>query len=395
MAVALARPYARRPLSWSRLAILSLLAATIAAALPASAGAARVVPSRFYGVNWDREIERLGSDGLRDAENARMATSGVESVRVAFEWGFAQERKNAPYDFTRTDRVVSNAAAHGIDVLPIVTLAPTWARRFKDHAHSPPKHLRDYGLYIRALVQRYGRTGTFWDENPLLPRNPIRKWQIWNEPHLVWQFPLPPGDDYAQPYGDMLRMANLAIKPLDPGAKVVLGGLTNRSWEVLEHLYEKGGIKDAFDVAAIHPYTTTPKGVVELVKRFRKVMRRHGDASKPIWVTELGLPASKGRAKPDNELETTDRGMASFLRHSYRLLVKNLGSSARVARVYWYNWASDYCCDQFRFVGLLRYRADRVEPKPALAEYRRSARLHEGCVKDERARCVETAAAPR
>ena len=380
---------------WSSLAILTILAATFAAALPASAGAARVVPPLFYGVNWDREIERLGSDGLRASENARMATSGVESVRVAFEWGFAQERKNAPYDFTRTDRVVSNAAAHGIDVLPIVTLAPPWARRFKDHAHSPPKHVRDYALYVRALVQRYGRTGTFWDENPSLPRSPIRKWQVWNEPHLPWQFPLPPGDDYAQPYGDLLAGANLAIKPLDPGAKVVLGGLTNRSWEVLEHLYRKGGIKYGFDVAAIHPYTTSPEGVVKLVQRFRKVMRRHGDAGKPIWVTELGLPASKNRVKPDNDLETTDGGMASFLRSSYRLLVKNLGSTGRVGRVYWYNWASDYCCDQFRFAGLLRYDADKVAPMPALAEYRRSARLHQGCRKDERARCVGTPAGER
>jgi hypothetical protein len=177
----------------------------------------------------------------------------------------------------------------------------------------------------------------------------------------------------------------------------VLGGVTNESWKYLQHMYDRGKVKGAFDVAALHPYTSKPDGVITLVKRFRIVMRRNGDGAKPLWITELGLPASKGRIKDDNKLQTTDAGMASYLYRAFKLLVKNQRSSlANVQRVYWYTWASTYCCEQFRFSGLLKYDGKQtVTPMPALDQYVRSARRDEGCVKDEQAQCAPPPASPR
>ena len=377
----------------TRLAILLAVAVALLAALPAGAAAQRAVPPLFYGANWEGEIEMNAPDSLRDAEHARMATSGVESVRVPFEWMRAQPRKGLPFDFTRTDRVVRHAAAHGLDVLPVVILAPRWARQHRDFAHSPPKAPSDYARYLRALIDRYGPGGAFWVMNPALPPRPITAWQIWNEPHLQYQWSIPNGRDYAPGYGKLLRTAYRAIKAEDPLATVVLGGISNFSWQYLDHLYRKGRIKGAFDVAAMHPYTSKPSGVVTLTKRFRIVMRRHGDPKLPIWITELGLPASKGRIKSRSKLQTTDAGMADFLARAYELLVENQSSSlAGVRRAYWFNWASVYCCEQFRFTGLLQYdNRETATPKPALEQYRRSALRDEGCQKDAQARCVEPA----
>lgn len=374
----------------NRLAALLALAAALLVAMPGTAAAQRAVPPLFYGVNYDAEIEMMAPDTVRDAEHARMARSGVESKRVAFEWLRAQKRKDGPFDHTKTDRTVRDAVNHGLDVLPVVILAPRWARQYKHVAHSPPTNFIDYTRYLRALIARYGENGSFWLENPLVPKRPIRQWQIWNEPHLQYQWSIPTGDDYAPGYGKLLRASYKAIKAEDPGATVVLGGISNESWKYLDHMYKKGHIKGAFDVAALHPYTSKADGILTLAKRFRIVLRRNGDAKVPTWITELGLPASKGKIKSKNKLQTTDQGMADYLWRAYKLLVKNQSSSlAAVQRVYWYTWASNYCCEQFRFTGLVKYDGkETVSPMPALEQYTRSAQVYQGCQKDEQAQCV-------
>ncbi|HEX8052686.1 MAG TPA: glycosyl hydrolase [Thermoleophilaceae bacterium] len=384
----------------TRSALLAVAAACLAlAALPATAGAQkRLVPPLFFGANWDGELEFNSPESVREAETARMARSGVESVRVPFEWVRAQPQQGMPIDHTITDRFVRHAAAHNIDIVPIVILAPKWARQYENVTHSPPKGTGGYTGYLRSLIARYGPNGTFWTENPLLAKHPIRNWQIWNEPHLQFQWSIPTGDDYAPGYGKLLRASYKVVKAADPGARVVLGGISNESWKYLRHMYEKGRIKGAFDVAALHPYTSKADGIVTLTKRFRIVLRDNGDAKRPLWITEVGLPASKGRINSKNKLQTTDEGMADYLVRAYQVIVKNRSSSlAKVARVYWYNWASVYCCEQFRFTGLLQYdNKETVTPKPAFEQYVRMAQRYEGCAKDDQARCVEPpAATPR
>jgi hypothetical protein len=166
------------------------------------------------------------------------------------------------------------------------------------------------------------------------------------------------------------------VKTTDRRAKVVLGGLANESWKFLGQLY-RHGIHGYFDVAALHPYTTKPEGVVRLVGRFRAVMKAHRDGRKPIWLTELGLPAARGRVQSDNPLQTTARGMARFLSASYEAVRK------RVPRAYWYTWASEYTGDIFRFAGLLRFAGGTGQPaaQPAYRAYVRTARRMQGCSK--------------
>jgi hypothetical protein len=131
--------------------------------------------------------------------------------------------------------------------------------------------------------------------------------------------------------------------------------------------------------------------VIALARRFRTVMRRNGDSKKPLWITELGLPASKGKEKSKNVLQTTDEGMADFLTTSMEKLVAFQSSpNVRVSRVYWYTWASVYCCgDIFRYTGLRIYdpRDQTLRDKPAMSAYVESARRHQGCVKNSSGAC--------
>lgn len=371
-----------------RRALLAALAALLV--VPCAAGAAgRSIPSNFYGADWDGKVTKGITLEKRDEVFGQMAANGVESVRVNFEWAHAQGKKNAAYDWRITDALVQQANAHGLDVMPVVILAPEWARRDPQTSFSPPKDPNQYADFLTALIDRYGPDGSYWLLHPELQARPIRNWQIWNEPHLPFQWTVPKKEDYAHSYGRLLRVSYRAIKKADPGANVILAGLANFSWRYLGHLYKKGHIKGYYDLAAIHPYTSKPNGVIKLIQRFRQVMRDNHDSLKPVWVTELGLPASKGKVKTKKKqkaspLQTTDNGMASFLTGTYKALVERyLSVQSSTARVYWYDWASTYKGKNiFDYTGLYKWNGHAVfGEKPALRAYRASAQKYEGCVK--------------
>ena len=373
---------------FAKLAAAFVVLVAVLAAAPAQGDAAkRKVPRGFVGTTLDGPL-RSASQALQSRQYPKMAASGVETLRVAFHWSQAQPEKDGPIDLSHTDRIVEQAAARGIRVFPHIIVAPLWNRwDLSEEPLAPPSDPEALRPYMKALIERYGPNGTLWLEHPELPRLPISHWQFWNEPQLPYQWTIPDNVDWADSYAWELKSFSLGVRENDPTAKVVLGGLTNASWEALDKLYGEG-IKDDFDIAAVHPYTQKPAGVVEIVRRFRAVMRRHGDAGKEVFVTELGLPASRGRTRSKNKLQTTDRGMASFLSEAYRALVKARGrQSTRVSRVYWYTWASSYSGDIFSYTGLFRYRAGKLKARRAYRAFVTTAAALNGCRKTTAGRC--------
>ena len=328
-------------------------------------------------MNWDMEISRVAEPKTQDAAWAQMAQTGVRSQRASFYWSVAKPDQNLPFDFTATDSLVTLAASHGIRLLPVVTQAPRWARQ-SDASNAPPSKDGAYAKYLRALIGRYGPQGDFWTLNPTLPKKPIREWQIWNEASANYQWTIPSGQDWALGYAKLLKASYAAIKDADPGARVVLGGLPNKSWTDLGHLYKVGHIHGYFDIAAVHPYTAAKHGPLTIVEKFREVLKSHGDGKAPIVVTESGLPASKGRSNDPSGFQTTDQGMADFLKQTYSDFAKNqTWKQLGVKRIYWYTWASSYKDWIFNYTGLLRYRReqhkDLLVAKPALGMYRQLA----------------------
>src|SRR4051794_40724430 len=304
-----------------RIAVLVAAVAVAVAAAPAENAATRA-PARFYGVVYDRGIADA-SPAIQDKQFRKMHATGVRTVRRVFSWASAQPDQSQPPSFADTDALVARAARNDIEILPIVMYAPVWARENADDPASPPRNDDDYVAFLNALVARYGPNGSFWPEHAGLPKRPLRIWQIWNEPQLPYQW----GDNenWQTSYGKLLNAAYPALKKADPGSRVVLAGATNFAWDALESLYDKGNIKGKFDIAALHPYTGSAGRVVKAANLFRAVLKKHGDGRKPVWITELAWPASKGRVKAPNglaALPTTDRGMATRLSQAYKLLRK-------------------------------------------------------------------------
>ena len=364
------------------LAVLAALAVVLAVA-PAAASA-RTVPQGFFGVMYDHGIEGA-SDEAQDTAWDQMASSGVETVRTVFDWSAAQPRgKGTEFDFSRTDGVVRRAALRNLDVLPVVMYSPKWARAYRNRFTSPPKNRSDYVTYLAALIGRYGPSGTFWTDHPELPVHPVREWQIWNEPHLpaYWDAPEKGPYGYARSYPRMLRASHNVLKSLDPGGKIVMAGITQRAWEEIEVLYQHG-IKPYFDVAALQIFPQTVKRAVKATKFFHDAMKRRRDGRKPIYLTEITWPASKGRTKGIKyQRQETPRGMATKLSQMYRAMIVRR-RALRVGKVFWYTWSSPYGRGGsiFDYAGLQRYANGGFTAQPALGAYQRSARRYQGCVK--------------
>ena len=251
-----------RPLLVLALALVALMAAA------PSADARRKVPHGFFGTMWGGSVANA-PDEVQEEQWALMARTGVESVRTVFSWSDAQSTPDAPPNFERTDRVVRLAAARGMQLLPVVIETPPWARAF-DHPASPPRSNADLAAYLTALVGRYGPNGSFWTEYPVLPKRPIRTWQLYNEPHLPY-WHAERGSPYAWPRGyvALLKAGRRALRSADRRAKVVLAGLTNDSWNHLLRLYRRGARRH-FDIAAIQTYSGSPRRAMRAIFLFRR-----------------------------------------------------------------------------------------------------------------------------
>jgi polysaccharide biosynthesis protein PslG len=373
---------------------------TILAALAVSAGAgcgaaAAKVPQGFVGMAADGPL--FDSQVNLTHQLNKMVGSGVERLRVSFNWADAQPYKSwsdvpasqrsrftnvggVPTDFGGTDEIMTAAAAHRLAVLPVVLFAPRWDGSPKGN-HVQPVHDRPYGRYLTALVKRYGPSGTFWAANPSLPFWPIRSWQIWNEPELTFYWDT---GNFAPSYVALLRVAHDAVKKADPSAKVVLGSLTNYAWKDLQSIYMVHGARGLFDAVGSNPYTSKPTGVIRILTNVRRAMDDHGDRAKPLIATEVGWPSALGKTKQNFGFNTTEQGQAKNLSQLLPLLASNrqrLGLSS----FYYYTWLST---DQrgavsWAFSGLLRFDSSTgvVSAKPAFKAFRRTALKLEGCRK--------------
>jgi hypothetical protein len=348
------------------------LALLVGLVLPTAAGAAAKVPFGFFGLTIDGPLFREDVD--QDGEFLDMTKVGAEAVSVEVNWNVIQPQADVPPDFTRIDRVVRNAARRGMKIMATPLYAPAWAGVDSTSAASPPDP-GAYAGFLRQLILRFGPGGSFWTENPNLKPSPIRDWQIWNEPPSEGFWSLQP---FQKRYVELLRYARFAIKGTDPGARVVLAGLTWRSWGDLGKIYAAGG-KGLFDVVSLHPYTERPANVKYIVKLVRRKMARNGDGRMPVLITELSWPSAKGKTEDNYGYEVTPRGQAARLKAVLPMLAE-ARKRLRIERVYWHSWLSkDQGPFTFDYGGLRRIRGTTITDKPALAAYRKGVLALEGC----------------
>lgn len=311
-------------MSLRRRAALALAALSAAAALAACGGGSddgagttgggqgdggAELNDPFYGVI---SAEPLPGDSALD----RLGEGGAGTLRVNVAWAYVQAGPREPYDWSHYDGVVAGAARNGIQVLATIYGSPAWV---EPRPENPPlgDALPGFEDFVRAAVQRYGTKGTFWAVHPELEKIPITEWQLWNEPNssLFWK-PAPDPSGYVE----LLRGFHAAVEDADASAHVLLGGFfpTPRNDPTMESFLTaiyQAGADPLFDGAGLHPYAATPEDSLRRASDLRRLMRRFGDAKKPIWITEVGW-ASAGAP---SGLTVDPERQAAYLRRTFEL----------------------------------------------------------------------------
>jgi polysaccharide biosynthesis protein PslG len=337
----------------------------------------------------------IARPSLAGREIAAMAAAGVTTLRVPVYWDVAQPypspadvpaarreefptRGGRPTSFAGFDPIVAAAARERVALLPVVLGAPRWAARHPGRVGSPPAGTRPYAAFLGALIDRYGPRGSFWREHRRVPARPVRDWQIWNEPnHLAYWSDQP----YARRYVQLARAARAAVKGADPGARVVMAGFPDRSWDELAAIY-RAGAKGVFDVAATHPYTFEPANVLRIVRLDRRALRRSGDPDRPLWLTEVTWSSGRRPGRRPFPFETTPTDQAARLARALPLLVRERRALG-VERIYWESWSSTDrdTGNPFDYSGLRVIGPDgRAVDKPAFGAFRRFAVGLEKCL---------------
>jgi hypothetical protein len=337
---------------------LALLALVLLALASPTAAQGALAPRNFIGISPQGPLEK--------ADFELMERTELDSVRLPMSWSVIQpeiSRVIEP-DWSGFDRLVRLAAEREIRVFPFLWGSPEWAAA---HSSSEPVETAwqraGWSKFLRDAVGRYGPDGDFWEENPALEFQPIRRWEIWNEQNIVTFAHRPSPERFAK----LIRISGRVLHRADPGSKVIVGGLFGRplqippnvaSGDFLSRLYRARRIKPFFDGIGLHPYVADAGAMRAQIANLRRIMRLHGDAATPLYVTELGWGSDDFESRWERGLF----GQARELDRAFTMLTRQRGRW-RIGGVWWFTWTDeDGACQFCDSAGLL---TKAREAKPA------------------------------
>lgn len=257
-----------------------------------------------YGINvfLQQEVEVAKIE----AQLQMISDAGFGWIRQQFEWAeievdgrgrFTDSRNDVDGDgqidtidaWAKYDRIVDLTEQYGLQIQARLDNPPAWS-----HANpavgsfAPPDDLQDFVNYAAAVAERY--------------KGRIRFYQVWNEPNIYPEW----GEQPVNPegYTDLLCRTYAALKAVDPEIVVIsaslaptisLTGRDLNDFIFLERMYNAGA-GNCFDVMSVQGYGLN-SGPTDRRMRpttinvarnlyIRDLMVAHGDAHKPIWISE-------------------------------------------------------------------------------------------------------------
>jgi hypothetical protein len=232
------------------------------------------------------------------------------------------------YDWTELDQFVSALAQHDLRWYATISPGAGWAGSGRA---SPPddQHIPDYAAFGAALAKRYGDGGSFSQAHPELPYEPVRDFEIWNEPDLA-RFWVDDPSTAPERYGRMVAAAIPAIHAVDPSARIDAGALAPRgaaAW-LGEMVQSNPGLRGEISTVSFHPYGLTAQRSLDRIVTLRHAIDRWLGRDVGIVISEDGITMPPGsRFTTDDRadlwrrlalrLPRTDCKVEGFLPHSW------------------------------------------------------------------------------
>jgi hypothetical protein len=335
------------------------------------AGSAAVAGATQVGVN----VAATSGDFFRSPKViAALRETKPAWVRVFLGWNGLEPAQG------RYNTAEIAAYANFFDRLPAgtridvdVSGSPAWANGGSTSISTPPVNDADYAGFVNYLVNAFhGR---------------VTAWEIWNEEdNSGWW------TGSAAQYAALLRAAYPAVKSADPNATVIVGGLTGNDGAYLDQLYAAGA-KGLFDAVGVHtdtacnitsPYVFEYNPGTRTINQYfflgfmsiHAVMIAAGDASKPIYMTELGWSSTTAECETGHwagqkAAGVSEQTQAGYLREAYHCLAQPQYSYVKAAM--WFELfdggTSTNPLDNFGLLG------HDYSPKPAFSAFEQES-LH-------------------
>jgi len=352
--------------------ILILTLSVLSLSFASSSSSAVTSP---FGIHAGLTIRFRDHYGTRADATQLLADMSAAWTREEFAWEAIEPnphlmprqyrwRADGYFDY---DEALELAAAHEIQVLGLLSYGPRTnvnTGAVYNAQGLPPDLIPDaapisawlpaWRDYVRAVVTRYG--------------DYIDYWEIQNEPNSVgfWRkVDLTAASPSAADYVTVLQAAYEVIQEVNPGDKIVLGGLSYEGYnqgvdyyDYLWQIYEAGGWP-YFDILAFHPYRwpAFPEQVLprtrfdvrtrsyqsewldynytDEIQAFNTLMAGWG--AKPLWITEIGWPVAALAQRASERNTQPEIVQSDYLIRAY---VQSI--AAGVENIFWYDFRDDY-----------------------------------------------------
>jgi hypothetical protein len=282
----------------------------------------------LFGANVNRLFNGRTYGASQIAAQLRaLRATGATLARSDTLWEVVQPTENH-LDWGFDDLIAGSLAAAGLHWLPTLDYSAPWAASDATTLHSPPRSPAAFAAFAAAFAARYGSGGTFWRTHPGLTADPVDTYEIWNEPDngVFWR----PGPDPAA-YADLYLTSRAAITAVDPGARVIIGGLTRAPAFLPALVHARPDLVGHVDGVGLHPYGRTAGAVLGKIRAARATLASLGLGSVPLYITELGwtthpagtLNFAPARRRPHNIYTTlsalghTNCGVAATLIYTW------------------------------------------------------------------------------
>ncbi|MCA9944018.1 MAG: hypothetical protein KC449_11075 [Anaerolineales bacterium] len=222
------------------------------------------------------------------------AQLGVGWERILFYWNEIQP--TGPNDWNTLhvhEEWLAEATAQGRTVVGLLKNTPNWATD-GEFASGVPRGLylpvddpgNLWANYARRVASYYSAHG-------------VHNWIVWNEPDIA---PDVYGHEFSGSMADyyqLVKVAYLAIKQVDPNAKIHLGGMTywhdptwlGRFMQMVAADPDAAANNYYFDVISLHIYFR-PETIPQIVGNAFAVQQQVGIPLKAVWINETNARPS-------------------------------------------------------------------------------------------------------